>query len=311
MLFQCTMVDVLLDLLTFAASPHAAIGDRGQVLLSEHSKLHLHKDIRQVGEGAYFVENDTTLPVGVDSSCNKAISSMYIYIQAKQDDATTYRYNTKLDLLGEMEYCGQLCDALRPDVLVYQQKRAHDDYVLTLYDGDGDPVILTPPCGRKWKSQLSICRTNQHIAVVEAGTQSLDIFTHEGHHLKHQVLTYQPCGWKPVTAYRSNHMIVASIVQTPGATPYSQLHLHHLFDDQASRTKVLSMTNKHEVSVIRAIRYVEESDQLYAVYRRSGVAEVSIWCNIYKKFMSSVEKATPPPPPPRPPISPASRCELQ
>ena len=154
--------------LKFVASPHAAIDDRGQVLLSDHSNLHLLTDIRRVVEGFYHVDFDATLPDGVDSSCNKAVSSMYIYIQAKQDDAPTYRYNTDLDILGEMEYRGQLCDVLRPDVLVYQQKRAHDAYVLTLYNEDDDPLILKPLGGRKWKSQLSICKTNQHIIVVEA-----------------------------------------------------------------------------------------------------------------------------------------------
>ena len=176
--------------LEFVASPHAAIGDRGQVLRSEHSNLHLRTAKRQVGNTVYHVGNNTTLPVGVDSSCNKAVSSMYIYIQAKHDDAPTYRYNTTLGLLGKMEYRGQLCDVLRPDVLVYQQKRARDEYVLTLYDEDNDPLILKPPGGRKWNSQLSIYKTNQHIIVVEAETQSLDVFTHEGYHLRHQVLTY-------------------------------------------------------------------------------------------------------------------------
>ena len=178
---------------------------------------------------------------------------------------------------------------------MYWQKRSHDDYVLTLYDEGDDPLILKPPGGLKWKSQLSICKTNQHIIVVEAETQSLDVFTHEGHHLKHQVLTYQSCGWKTVTAYRSNHVIVTSIVQRPGATPYSQLHLHHLFDDQAPHTKVLSVTNKDTVAVIRAIRYVEESDQLHTVHRNAGVDEVYVWCNIYKNFMSGAQSATPSP----------------
>ena len=81
---------------------------------------------------------------------------MYAYIQAKQDDAPTHRCNTSLDLLGKMEYRGQLCDVLRPDVLVYQQKRPRDNYVLTLYNEDDDPLTLKPPVGRKWNSQLSI-----------------------------------------------------------------------------------------------------------------------------------------------------------
>ena len=283
--------------LDFVASPYAAIGDRGQVLLSEHSNLRLRKDIRWVGKGWCSTGRSTTLPDGVDSSCNKAVSSMYVYIQAKQDDAPTYRYNTKLHLLGEMEYRGQLCDVLWPDVLVYQQKTAYDDYALTLYDEDDDPLILKPPGDRKWNSQLSVCKTNQHIIVVEAETQSLDVFTDEGHHLKHQLLTYQSCGWKDVTAYGSNHVIVASIVQRPGATPYSQLHLHHLFDDQAPHTNPPVVDGKDNVeTLIRAVRYLEESDKLYIVLREaSGVDGMYVWGNIYKAFMSGVEKATPPP----------------
>ena len=236
-----------------------------------------------------------SMPDGVDSSCNKAVSSMYVYIQVKQDDAPTYRYNIKLDLLGGMEYHGQLCDVLWPDVLVYQQKRAHDDYVLTLYDEGDDPLILKTPGGRKWKSQLSLCKTNKHIIVVEVETRSLDVFTNEGHHLRHQVLTYQPCGWKAVTAYRSNHVIVASIVQRPGETSYSQLHLPHLFDDQTPHTNVLVVKDKDKVaSLIRAIRYVEESDELYIVRRKaSGGDGVAIWFNIYNNFISGIEKATP------------------
>ena len=282
--------------LKFVASPHAAIGDRGQVLLSEHSNLHRYNDVRHVGKGWYYTNVSVTLPDDVDSTCNKAVSSMYIYIQAKQDDAPTYRYNTNLGLLGEMEYRGQLCDVLRPDVLVYQQKRAHDDYVLTLYDEDDDPLILKPPGGRKWKSQLSICKTNLHITVVEAETQSLDMFTREGHHLKHQVLTYKPCGWKAVTAYRSKHVMVASTIHRSGAAPYSKIHLHHLYDDQAPPKSLVYKGTDNSPVLIRAIRYIEESDQLYLVYRSgSGKDYVYIWCNIYKDFIPGVENATPPP----------------
>ena len=282
--------------LEYVVSPHAAIGDRGQVLVNDHSNLHLYKDIRHVGECFYWIRSATTFPDGVDGSCNKAVSSMYVYIQAKQDDAPTYRYNTKLGLLGEISYRGQLCDVLLPNVLVYQQKRAHDDYVLTLYDEDDDPLILKPPGGRKWKSQLSICKTNEHIIVVEAETQSLDVFTYEGHHLRHQVLTNQPCGWKAVTAYRSNHVIVASIVQRPGATPYSKLHLHHFLDDQAQHSRPLKLGKGEVTTLFTAIRYVEESDQLYIVLRKaSGKDSIYIWCNIYKN--SCLMKRTPLPAP--------------
>ena len=92
-------------------------------------------------------------------------------------------------------------------------------------------------------------------------------------------------------------MIVASIVQTPDATPYSGLHLHHLFDDHAPRTKSLAVNGKDGVTTLfKAIRYVEESDQLYLIYRDvSGEDGVHILCNIYKDFISGVQSAATPP----------------
>ena len=42
--------------LKYVVSPHAAIGDRGQLLVSEHSNLHLHEDLRDVGDGFYGTE---------------------------------------------------------------------------------------------------------------------------------------------------------------------------------------------------------------------------------------------------------------
>ena len=142
------------------------------------------------------------------------------------------------------------------------------------------------------------CKTNEHIIVVEAETRSFDVFSQKGRHLRHQILAYQPCGWKAVTAYRPNHVIVASIVPSAGAALHSQLHLHHLFDDPAPHTNPLVVKDDEDQvpTLIKAIRFVEESDQLYLVYKKSsGEDAVFVWSNIYKYFVSDGEIATSPP----------------
>ena len=68
--------------------------------------------------------------------------------------------------------------------------------------------ILESPSPHEWSGWLSVCRTQLFYVVVD-GTRSMDIFDHDGHHIRHIELSYEPTYSHAITVTASGHLLVA------------------------------------------------------------------------------------------------------
>ena len=183
--------------ITYNASWKVAFGKDGEAVLTDDKDLiYLY---RRNGV-QYILEKEAPrrLPDGVGGQfCNKAVDllSSTVFVQDSQDGKGTYKLRLPgMDQMGTLDKPGLLSDVLyfrESSALVYRQKK-DGGYCINLHhcpDGDGDgepgePVTLEPPLEYKWKrGGLSVCRTVDHLVVVENNGKSIDVFSTSGNTL--------------------------------------------------------------------------------------------------------------------------------
>ena len=149
----------------------------------KHISLYLHDGIQ------YSLASRTPLPDGV-RSCSKAVSSRAVHVQVWHgtSDVTHELHRADLHHLGEVRHERQdLIGVLYPDTLAYWQWRG-DGFIIILHQPHGQ-ITLEPPRGRRWSNELSVCCAGGHIVVVDALTQTMNIFAMDGNCCSVRVLT--------------------------------------------------------------------------------------------------------------------------
>ena len=162
--------------ITHDADRYLAFGERGEVVLADGVHIYLYQH-----DGAkYSLTRMASLPDGVESYCNKAVSETTVFLRDFHLSSPTHKLHiTDLHHMGTLDHMGELRGVLHPSTLVYDRKKANDEWTIVLHQPDGG-MILQPPHGRSWNSGLSVCRAGDHILVVETFTQSMDAFSANG-----------------------------------------------------------------------------------------------------------------------------------
>ena len=161
--------------LTHGAYCLVAFGERGDVVLDDAAHIYLY----HYAGMQYNLARKTWSPEGVRWNYYKAVSEATIFLQQEVDGPTHQLSIRDLHHIGRLHHKGALNGAIYPNTLVYLQKRADDDWFITLHQPNGE-VILQPPPGRTWGEELSVCRAGGCIVVVEIDTETMDVFATNG-----------------------------------------------------------------------------------------------------------------------------------
>ena len=161
--------------ITYRVDEDAAIGERGEVVLSDrdHIYLYLHDNVE------YSLACKTSLPGGGGFRCDKAVSVSTIFLQSLSNDDTTHQLSIPdLQHMGELHHKGNLHGILQPSTLLYGRGKGKG-YIVVLQQPD-EEMILQPPRGRIWYNAVSICCAGEFFIVLEASKQALDVFSIRG-----------------------------------------------------------------------------------------------------------------------------------
>ena len=164
-----------------------AINRHGEVVVSDGKRIHLY----EIKQGSYTLTGIRSLPGEDGFHYDIAVSDASIYIQDKYSQTheagmthevgKTHEFGMNdLRLRASWSYYGRLCGVLHPDGLVYQLVLMSErGYVVDVRERK--KITMKRPQGHPvWMHALSVCKTAQHIIIMEGRKKRLDIFNPKG-----------------------------------------------------------------------------------------------------------------------------------